>query len=204
GFDYSPFDPGKIKEENGIAPMAPTVLFVGSLTHRKGPDLLLEAIPSVREKHPTAVFVFVGDGDLREHLEREIERHGIKDNVRFTGFKKSKDTLDLYRACDLVCSTSRQDPFGIVTLSAWAASKPVVATRVGATLEIIKDRDTGFLAELTPESIAEKILDGLDDFDLLRWIGRNGRVAAETAFSWKTIADKTEKAISRTKRLAKA
>ncbi len=190
-FDRFPFDPGAVKQRLQLAPLAPTVLFVGRLSPRKGPDLLLEAAPRVLEEKPEARFLFVGEGELRDHLENEAGRYGIREAVRFLGWREGAELIDLYRACDLVCAPSRSDPFGIVPLSAWAAGKPVVATAAGCPGEFIHCGSNGLLVEATPAAVAAAILELFSDFDRLRWMGRNGRVAVETAFTWEVVAEKT-------------
>ncbi len=209
GIDLDPFDrdasdPGDVKQSIGLDPMAPMVLFVGSLEYRKGPDLLLEATPAVLETNPEARFVLVGEGRLREHLEKEADRFGVQHAVRFVGWKPFHDLIALYRSCDLVCAPSRTDPFGIVPLSAWAAGKPVVASRVGGAAEPVLDGTNGFLVSLDPEAVAAAIHGLFEDFDHLRWMGRNGRVAAETAFTWDAVARQTLAAYARSRRLQTA
>jgi glycosyltransferase involved in cell wall biosynthesis len=190
-FDRSPFDAGAVKAAAGIGALAPTVLYVGSLSHRKGPDLLLQAAPLVLASKPDVRFLFVGDGDLRTHLERETDRFKAREAVRFLGGRTGGEIVDLYRACDAVCIPSRADPFGIVALSAWAAGKPLVATRAGSPKEFVLNETNGLLADPEPAAIASALLWMLEDFDRLRWMGRNGRVAAETAFTWDVVAEKT-------------
>jgi len=202
GIDLAPFDaphadPGSLKAALEIPPLTPVILFVGQLAFRKGPDLLLQAIPEILQGKPDARVLFVGEGENRAHLEREVDRFGIRQAVRFLGWRRGQALIDLYHACDVVCAPSRVEPFGIVPLSAWAASKPVVALRVGSVGEFIMDETTGLLVEPTPAAVARGVLGLFADFDRLRWIGRNGRVAAETAFRWDTIAEQTLAAYAR-------
>lgn len=203
-FDCEPFDPGEVKKSLGIAPLAPTVLYVGRLTHRKGADLLIQAAPRVLREKPDLRFMVVGEGELRNHLEREAERNGSRYAVHFLGWRGGNALVDLYRACDLVCSPSRSDPFGIVTLSAWAASKPVVASTLGSPNEFLFHEVNGLRVEPSPEVISDAILRMVADFDHLRWLGRNGRVAVETAFTWDKVAERTLQAYASSRRVASA
>jgi len=98
--------PGWIKEKYGIRPMDPTVLFCGRMVYQKGPDLLVEAIPALLRYYPRAKFVFVGDGEMREQVQRRAYEMGISHATRFLGNRSGWDLIDLYRACDLVCVPS--------------------------------------------------------------------------------------------------
>ncbi len=202
-FDTQPFDAGSVKRKYGIDPMAPTVLFVGRLRHRKGPDLLLQAVPALREAWPAARVLFVGEGEMRGHLEKETERFGLSETVRFLGWLPGPEQIELYRACDVVTVPSRAEPYGMSALSAWAARKPIVATNVGGPQEITWNEVNGLLVEPSPEGVAEGILALFADFDRARWMGQQGRIAVETAFSWDVLARSTLETYERAMRLAR-
>ncbi len=182
-------DPGRVRARYGIGPMDPTVLFVGRMTSQKGPDLLVEAIPYVLRFYPNAKFVLSGDGDMRGPVERRARELGVGHACRFYGVFPRGELIELYKACDCVCVPSRNEPFGIVILEAWAAGKPVVSTMNGA--EFVWHGVNGYRIYPNPDSIAWGIGTMFSNFEHARWMGRNGRQAVETAFSWDTIAGHT-------------
>jgi glycosyltransferase involved in cell wall biosynthesis len=182
-------DQGEIKKRYGIGPLDPMILFVGRLVHQKGPDILMEAIPYILRYHSNAKFVYAGDGEMRAGLQHRAHSLGVSQAVRFLGFKSGQELKDLFKACDLVCVPSRNEPFGIVILEAWSASKPVVTTKNGGPAEFVWHDVTGLHINDYPGSVAWGIGSLLSEMDHARWMGRNGRIAAETAFAWETIAD---------------
>ena len=183
-------DPGQVKAGYGIGPLDPMVLFSGRLVCQKGPDLLVDAIPCVLKLHPQAKFVFAGDGEMRVALERRAQALGVAHATRFIGFQQNGTLASLYKACDAVCVPSRNEPFGIVVLEAWSAGKPVVSTRNGGPDEIVSHEVNGLKVHPIPNSIASALETLFTNFDWARWMGRNGRLAAEKAFSWDTAADR--------------
>jgi glycosyltransferase involved in cell wall biosynthesis len=182
-------DPGTIKGRFGIGPMDPMVLFAGRIVYQKGPELLVEAIPYVLRFYPYAKFVFAGDGELRSLAERRAYELGVAHATRFLGFKMGGELVDLYRACDVVCIPSRNEPFGIVVLEAWSAGKPVVATKNGGPDEYVWHEVNGLKIYPNPNSIAWGLGTLFTNFEWGRWMGRNGRIAVESAFTWDAIAD---------------
>jgi glycogen synthase len=184
-------EPAQIKRQHSIGPLDPTVLFVGRMAHQKGPDLLIEAIPAILSTHPDAKFVFAGDGDIRQRVEQRAHELGVAQATRFLGFQANRDLADLYKACDVVCVPSRNEPFGIVILEAWSAGKPVVSTRNGGPEEFVWHGVNGLKVYANPESIVWGLGTIFGDFDRARWMGRNGRIAAEAAFTWDAIAKQT-------------
>lgn len=183
-------DPAEVKRQYGIGPMDPMILFSGRLTCQKGPDLLVESIPSILKFYPHAKFVFAGDGDLRSSIAQRVLALGVAHATRFLGFQHKDSLVRLYKACDVVCVPSRNEPFGIVLLEAWSAGKPVVSTRNGGPEEFVWHEVNGLKVYADPDSIAWGLGTLFTDFEWARWMGRNGRIAAETVFSWDATADR--------------
>ncbi len=182
-------DPAAVRRQYGIGPMDPMVMFSGRMVYQKGPDLLVEAIPHILKYYGNAKFVFAGDGEMRWSVEHRARQIGIGHAARFLGFTSGWRLADLYKAADCVCVPSRNEPFGIVILEAWSAGKPVVASSNGGPGEIIWHDVNGFKIYPNPDSVAWGIGTLFSDFEHARWMGRNGRVAVETAFNWDVIAD---------------
>ncbi len=185
-------DPGPVRKDYGIGPLDPLALFVGRMSTQKGPDLLLNAIPGILEHRPDARFLFVGDGDMRDWLEHHAWEIGVAHAVRFTGALANGKFADLYKCSDVVCVPSRNEPFGIVVLEAWAAGKPVVVTANGGPREFVSHGEDGFFAYDNPPSVCWAVNTVFGDFDKAREMGANGRVKAAYGFSWDAIAKQTE------------
>jgi glycogen synthase len=183
-------DPAAIKSQYGIAPMDPTIVFSGRVVYQKGPDVLVEAIPDILRCYPSAKFIFAGDGEMRPFLEERVRQLGVGHATRFLGFKSSHELADLYRACDAVCVPSRNEPFGIIVLEAWSSGKPVIVSRNGGPDEFVWHQVNGLKINSTRDSVAWGIGALFTNFEWARWMGWNGRIAAETAFSWDTVANR--------------
>jgi glycosyltransferase involved in cell wall biosynthesis len=184
-------DVASVRHGYGIGPMDPTILFCGRLEWQKGPDLLMEAIPSVLRRHANAKFLFAGDGGMRPELERQAWRNGAGPATRFLGFRNGDEIVGLYKISDGVCVPSRNEPFGIVVLEAWSAGKPVVTTDVGGPNEFVHHEFDGLKIAPHPDSIAWGLDALLSDFDRARWMGANGRKAVVQLFAWDTIVTQT-------------
>ncbi|HLI83850.1 MAG TPA: glycosyltransferase family 4 protein [Bryobacteraceae bacterium] len=184
-------EPAAIKRRYAIGPTDPTVLFVGRMAHQKGPDLLIESAPAILKYYPRAKFLFAGDGEMRKPVEARAHQLGVAHAARFAGFRANGELADLYRSCDVVCVPSRNEPFGIVILEAWSAGKPVVSTRNGGPEEFVWHNVNGLKVHADANSIAWGLGTLFTDFDWARWMGHNGRIAAETAFTWDAVAEQT-------------
>jgi glycosyltransferase involved in cell wall biosynthesis len=184
-------DQGAVKRHYGIGPLEPTVLFCGRLVQQKGPDLLLEAIPSVLNYYPNAKFVFAGDGNLRHSLVQRARRLHIEHAARFLGHRDGEELVQLFKMADTLCVPSRNEPFGIVVLEAWSAGKPVVATMNGGPNEYVRHEVDGLKIYANPESVAWGLGTLFADWTAARKMGEEGRKSVEASFTWDVIADQT-------------
>jgi glycosyltransferase involved in cell wall biosynthesis len=188
-FDASRIDAGEVKRRYGIGPLDPTALFVGRMTTQKGPDLLMQALPSILKFHPSAKFIFSGAGDMNRQIEQMAHQLGVAHACRFYGVMPRGELITLYQACDCAVVPSRNEPFGIVVLEAWAAHKPVIVTHNGA--EFVWHNVNGFKVYANPDSIAWGIGTLFGNFDHARWMGAKGREAVENSFTWDSVAQRT-------------
>jgi glycosyltransferase involved in cell wall biosynthesis len=162
------------------------------LVVQKGPDILVRAMPPILRYHPRAKFVFAGDGHMRNEISSTAHQLGVAHAIRMLGHLQGRDLTDLFKACDVVVVPSRNEPFGIVILEAWSASRPVVCSKRGGPAEFVWHDITGLQVDATPDSIAWGLGTLLADYQHGCWMGRNGRVAVDAVFSWDCIAEQTE------------
>lgn len=180
-------DPGRIKERYAIHPLAPVVLFIGRLDDQKGPDLLVEAIPKVLTNRWDVKFIFGGGGGMRGHLQRRVAELGVDHATRFLGWVPFQPFVELMNSANIVCIPSRNEPFGIILLEAWATGRPVVATDVGGLSENIENFVDGVKVYPNPESIAWGINYLLNNPDSMKQISETCRKKVKR-FSWSNVA----------------
>jgi glycosyltransferase involved in cell wall biosynthesis len=185
-------DAGGVKHRYGIGPLDPVVLFVGRLTIQKGPDILVRTIPSVMRHYPHVKYVFAGDGHMRNELWALAHQLGVAHGVRMLGQTGGRALVELFKAADVVAVPSRNEPFGIVILEAWSASRPVVSTKRGGPAEFVWHEVNGLQVDDTPESVSWGVGTMLADYNRGCWMGRNGRVAVDAVFTWDCVAEQTE------------
>jgi len=182
-------DPWKdVKKWHGVGVWDPVCLFVGRMVFQKGADLLLDAIPSVLNAFPAAKFFFVGDGHMRSGLEHRAWELGVQHACRFLGYVLEGDLINFYKACDVVCIPSRNEPFGIVALEAWAAGKPIVVTHNG--FDYVWHEVNGLKVDANPNSIAWGIKSIFGDLERAKWMGLVGKKTV-AGFLWDNIARMT-------------
>ena len=162
----------------GMKDGAPLLLALGRLHPAKAFDVLIDAIATV----PEVQLVIAGEGELRPALEEQIGRLGLGNRVRLLGWRD--DRLDLLATADLCVFPSRYEPFGIVSIEAWAARVPLVATRSAGPGALIEDGADGLLVPIDDAlALAVAIRRVLGDADLRAHLVANGRRRYEADFT---------------------
>jgi glycosyltransferase involved in cell wall biosynthesis len=122
---------------------APIVGNVAALVPHKGQRHLIEAAHLVVQDIPDARFVILGDGELREHLERQVKDYHLEKHVLLPGFRT--DVLGCIKAFDLFVMSSVTEGLGTSLLDAMACSRAIVASGAGGIPEVVDDGITGLL-----------------------------------------------------------
>lgn len=141
----------------------PTVLMIAAMRADKDHDLVLQAWPTVLERHPDARLRFAGDGPCRDRLEARAVSLGIRASVEFLGVRDDTEAL-LRDAHLLVLASYAVECFPYAALEAMAAGRAVVSTDVGGLPELVDDGVTGRLVPpQDAEALARALLEGLGD-----------------------------------------
>jgi glycosyltransferase involved in cell wall biosynthesis len=154
----------------------PRLLYVGSLTERKGVDLLLKAFMLVSDQHPTARLRIVGDGVLRPQLERIVAHSRINGKVDFAGFVNYEKIHEEYSQADVFILPTLEDAFGVVIVEALSSGVPVVCSPFAGAADYIQDGVNGFIVNPTEiPALAERISRLLSDSTLREEFSAQGR-----------------------------
>lgn len=127
--------------------------WVGRLSHEKGLDVLIDALPALRDL-PFHVTV-VGDGQERPRLESRARDRGVSDRITFTGVVP--DSGRLMRAFDVLVLSSRTEGTPMTLLEAMRAAVPVVATSVGGIPHVISSADGVLVPPERPDVLADAL-----------------------------------------------
>lgn len=157
---------------------------VGTVAEIKGQDDAIHAVNNLAQSGIIVTLYIVGDGkkEYLEELKNIVGTNNLKQQVFFVPYQENP--FPYYKHADIALMCTQNESLGRVTVEAMMSSKPVVGTRSGGTIEIIKDGQTGFL--YTPGDfidLAEKIKFFCDHPDAVLEMGRNGRQRAGTIFS---------------------
>lgn len=138
-----------------------TIVTTGRLAPPKNHILAVEAAALLKKKELDFVWYFVGDGSERERIELLIAKHGLEENVKLVGMKPNP--YPYMAMADVYVQTSSFEGFGLTLNEARILHRPVVSTNFPVVYNQIRDGENGLIAEMNPESVAEKILMLIND-----------------------------------------
>jgi len=185
GVDINLFTMGDglaVRKELGIAAEDPVIGTIARLHPQKGHIYLIQAAERIVLKFPNARFVLVGNGELRQFIENEVKVKHLDKHFFFLGFRS--DVAQLLKSFDVFVLPSLYEGMPNAILEAMASGKPVVATAVDGSKEIIINGETGLLVPAkNAERLAEAVLYLLENRKAARELGQKGRNRVETLFS---------------------
>lgn len=193
--DMDPFDP-KVDGQpvHGRHGGGPILLFVGHVRARKGPHVLVETLPAVRERFPDAKAVFVGpDYGYAEEVQSLAKRLGVEDAIDIVGPVGDDELPSYYAAAEVFVfpTVTTIECLGLSFVQAMFAGVPVVATRIAGAPEVIRDGLDGRLVEPGDAQALAKAINELLGLppEERRALGQRGRQRALELFEKQAVLD---------------
>jgi len=181
----------------------PVIITVGRLQKRKGHEMLIRALPKIRERVQDVLYSIVGDGQERKEIERQVTALGLTEHVQLRGEPVDQELIECYQQCDLFVLPNRTvdgdfEGFGLVLVEAQACGKPVIAGDSGGTRETMDLGKTGVIINCDgPEQLADSITEQLLDRRRREQMGTAARDWAVEQFDWPQLAEQLSAIVDR-------
>jgi len=160
------------------------ILTVAVLSPIKSIETLIEAFARIQERFDDFKLVIAGDGPSRNNLQRRASDLQLQKKIIFTGRLSLREVKDVMKDCSVFVVPSLSEGLARVLIEAMALQKPVIATRVGGTPEVVRDGENGFLIEpKNVSALAEKLKVVLENRELAKQMGVKGRNFVSEHFS---------------------
>ncbi len=172
---------GELKAELGIPQEKIVLGIVARLVPVKGICYFLQAVKILKESRHDLCVLVVGDGELRNQLEEQTDELGIRDVVKFLGYRK--DLARVYADLDIVVLSSLNEGLPVSIIEAMSSGKVVVSTSVGGVPNLISEGATGFLSPpKDPEALAKSLECAIMQKESWNVIGSKARLSAISRF----------------------
>ena len=172
----------------------PVILTVGRLQERKGHDMMIKALPVLKEQFPDILYAIIGGGEQRPILDNLVDKLGLTENVLFMSEVSDEQMIQCYQQCNLFILPNRTvgrdiEGFGMVLVEAQACGKPVIAGDSGGTSETMLIGESGYIVDCTSvPAMVEHILPILKDPILANNMGKKGCAHANAKLDWQALS----------------
>ena len=144
---YESGEHGAIKRKDlNIPEDAFVVGMVGRMSPQKAPDVFVKMAKQVKDEVPNAHFIIVGNGNQEDEIRKYAEDNGFSNSLHITGWVDNP--MSYVELFDVACLLSRWEGFGLALPEYMMAGKPIVASRVDAIPNIIRNGENGLLVEV--------------------------------------------------------
>ena len=148
------------------------LIFLGRLSPVKNPERFLEIVEMIKHEIPNVKTAIVGDGELKEKLQEEIQNKGLEKNIKMYGFMKNP--YKLLQKSKILVMTSISEGLPMACLEAMALGKPIVSTPVDGLKEIVSNKENGYLSNSNDE-LADFIIEILKNEQLLNSLSKKAK-----------------------------
>jgi glycosyltransferase involved in cell wall biosynthesis len=187
------FEEFKIKKDFYKRP--PLIGFIGRLSEEKGILNFIKAIPKTIENDKYLRFLIVGDGYLKDKVKQYLKENRLESKVKLLNGIPHNEVPDYLNELKILVIPSYTEGLPNIMIEAMACGTPVLASKIGAIPDIIKEGNTGFiLDENSPKSIENNIIRVLKH-DKIQVISKNGHSLIQKEFKFKNTLEKWDEII---------
>jgi glycosyltransferase involved in cell wall biosynthesis len=187
GIDQEDYECSEVRKEPH------TCIYVGRLVFQKNIETIVRASKSVVEVIPDAKLIIVGDGPMRENLEKLTASLSLGNNVLFMGRVSHEQKVRLIRQSSFLVLPSLVEPFGIAILEAFACSKPVIVSNVSPLSDLVEESMAGFtVSPIDVEQWSRKMLWFFQNPNKTDLMGEMGLQKVLSKYSIRRVVDELE------------
>ncbi|PJF47567.1 MAG: glycosyltransferase family 1 protein [Chloroflexi bacterium] len=173
--------------QQGWTDDALVIAMIGRMTAYKRADVLLAAMPAIWEALPQARLLLAGAGEAAE-LRKHAQALPHPQRVTILPDFDERDKPAIFCAADMIVHLSERESFGMVIVEAWAAGKPVIGSRAGASASVISDGEDGLLVQYGDAAALARAVIALGNSATMRQaLGRAGQAKARRLYDWQVV-----------------
>ncbi len=147
------------------------IVSIGRLENQKGYDFAIDALKIVKEKGVNFHWIILGEGVEKQKLVQQIAKNNLVENISFVGIKENH--YPYVKLADVFMQTSRFEGKSIAIDEAKILGKPILVTNFSTVNDQITHRETGYITEMNPQSIAEGVIELLQNENLRNQLSEN-------------------------------
>lgn len=163
------------------------ITHIGRFSKEKNHSDIIKAFKIIHDNEPNTILKLIGTGELKEDIMKQTEELSLTDEVEFLGVQSN--VYGYLNETDIFILPSLWEGMPMTLIEAMGTGLPIVASKVGGIVDMIKNNETGVLIDTNHQNIAAAVLKLIRNEKLRRKLGKNAKIAADK-FSSVTMAEK--------------
>lgn len=181
-------DGKKIRDKLGISVDKKIIMSISRFTEEKNVLFLLKSVIKALKKYSNSVFVFAGEGYLREEMEKIIGKENIGKRIIFPGIVKKEEIKDYMAAADIFTYASESETQGTIITEAMYSRLPIVALDATGSKSLVENNRTGILVSDDEEEFSKAILKLAENEDLAEYLRESAKKTADEKYTSEVCA----------------
>ncbi len=182
----------QFRQKYGIAENAVVLVTIARLFMLKGHDYIIESARVLSKRFENCIWLFVGDGNLADHYKQQVQELGLGDRIKFTGLLPPGEIPLAIQSSDILVHCSLREGLARTLPQAMLCSRPAISFDVDGAREVV-NKNTGRLIEpKNVEQLIEACAELIENEELIKQLGEQGRESVKTKFAPDTMVDTIE------------
>ena len=183
----------QFRQKYGIAEDAVVLVTIARLFMLKGHDYIIESAKELSKKFENCVWLFVGNGNLAEQYKQQVRESGLAERIRFTGLLPPGEIPLAIQASDILVHCSLREGLARTLPQAMLCSRPAISFDVDGAREVVNENTGRLIEPKNVEQLTKACTELIQDEDLRKRLGEQGRESVKTKFAPETMVNTIEK-----------
>ncbi len=180
------------RRKYGIGEDSIVLVTIARLFMLKGHEYIIESAKQLSRRFEKCVWLFVGDGNLAEHFKEQVNQLGLAERVKFTGLLPPSQIPLAIQSSDILVHCSLREGLARTLPQAMLCGRPAVSFDVDGAKEVVNENTGRLIEPKNIEQLTKACAELIEDEDLRKKLGENGRESVKEKFAPETMVDTIE------------
>jgi glycosyltransferase involved in cell wall biosynthesis len=182
----------QFRHKYGIAEKAVVIVTIARLFMLKGHDYIIESAKELSKRFDNCIWLFVGNGNLANHYKQQVHKLGLSDRIKFTGLLPPGEIPLAIQSSDILVHCSLREGLARTLPQAMLCGKPAISFDVDGAREVVNENTGRLIEPKNVEQLIETCSELIENEDLRKQLGEQGRESVKTKFAPETMVDTIE------------
>ncbi len=182
----------EFRRKYGIDEDSIVLVTIARLFMLKGHKYIIESARQLSKRFETCIWLFVGDGNLSDHFKQQVRQLGLSERIKFTGLLSPGEIPLAIQSSDILVHCSLREGLARTLPQAMLCGRPAVSFDIDGAREVVNENTGRLIKPKNIEQLTKACAELIEDEDLRKKLGENGRESVKKKFAPETMVDTIE------------